>query len=97
MRFGKISNERSGTAYNFVHYPTDVVLLVVFYYYHFKNSLVDMTEHMALRGFSIIHETVRLWSQQFGTAVINIPFQSAAGELRLNFGNIKRHDRSGII
>jgi len=60
-------NERSGTAYNFLHYPTDVVLLVVFYYYRFKNSLVDVTEHMALRGFSISHETVRLWSQQFGT------------------------------
>jgi transposase-like protein len=62
-------NERSGTPYNFLHYPTDVVLLVVFYYYHFKSSLVDVTEHMALRGFSISHETVRLWSQQFGTEI----------------------------
>ena len=43
-------NERTGTSYNFLEYPTDVVMLTVFYYYHFKSSLVDVTKRMALRG-----------------------------------------------
>ncbi len=63
----KYYNERTGTPFNFLQYPTDVVLLTVFLYYRYKNSLVDVTEHMALRGFSISHETVRLWSQTIGT------------------------------
>jgi len=65
----KYYNERSGTPYNYLTYPTDVVLLAIFYYCHFKNSLVDVTEHMALRGFSVSHETVRLWVQRLGTDV----------------------------
>ena len=68
-------NERTGTIYNFLEFPTDVVMLTVFYYYHFKNSLVDVTEHMALRGFSLSHETVRLWSQKIGTK-ISLKFRS---------------------
>jgi len=56
-------NERTGTPYNFLEYPTDVVNLTVFYYYHFKNNLVDVTKHMALRGIMLSHETVRLCSQ----------------------------------
>ena len=62
-------NERTGTSYNFLEYPTDVVMLTVFYYYRFKNSLVDVVEHMALRGVHLSHETVRLWSQRIGTDI----------------------------
>lgn len=62
-------NERTGTVYNFLEFPTDVVMLTVFYYYHFKSSLVDVTKHMALRGIFLSHETVRLWSQKIGTDV----------------------------
>ena len=65
----KYYNERTATPFNFLQYPTDVVLLTVFLYYRYKNSLVDVTEHMALRGFSISHETVRLWSQAIGTEI----------------------------
>ena len=43
-------NKRTGTPYNFLEHPTDVVVLAVFYYYRFKNSLVDAVEHMALPG-----------------------------------------------
>jgi transposase-like protein len=42
-------------------------MLTVFYYYRFKNSLVDVVEHMALCGVHLSHETVRLWSQRIGT------------------------------
>src|SRR3989338_8327866 len=68
-------NERSGTIYNFLEFPTDVVMLTVFYYYRFKNSLVDVTEHMLLRRFSLSHETVRVWSQKIGTE-ISLKFRS---------------------
>ena len=62
-------NERTGSVYNFLEFPTDVVMLTLFYYYHFKSSLVDVTKHMALRGVFLSHETVRLWSQKAGTDV----------------------------
>jgi len=62
-------NERTGTVYNFLEFRTDVVMLTLFYYYHFKSSLVDVTKHMALRGVVLSHETVRLWSQKVGTDV----------------------------
>jgi putative transposase len=29
-------NERTGTPYNFLEYPTDVAVLAVFYYYRFR-------------------------------------------------------------
>ncbi len=64
---GKYYNERTGTPFNHLHYPTDVVLLAIFYYCRFKNSFVDVTEHMALRGFNISHETVRQWVLEIGT------------------------------
>lgn len=63
-------NECTGTIYNFLEFPTDVVMLTVLYYYHFKSSLIDVTaEHMALCGIVLSHETVRLWSQKVGTDV----------------------------
>lgn len=65
----KYYNERTGTSFNFLQYPSDVVLLAVFLYYRYKNSLVDVTEHMTLRGFSLSHETIRLWSQAIGTEI----------------------------
>ena len=74
--------ERTGTVFNFLQYPTDVILLTVFFYYRYKLSLMDVTEHMALRGFSISHETVRLWSQAVGTN-IGIEFRA------------KRHEKCG--
>jgi len=65
----KYFNERTGTAFNYVQYPTDVVMLVVFFYTRYKLSLVDVSEIMMLRGLSISHETVRAWVQAFGTEI----------------------------
>ncbi|PHQ79007.1 MAG: hypothetical protein COB66_07745 [Coxiella sp. (in: Bacteria)] len=44
-------------------------MLTVFYYYRFKNSLVDVAEHLELRGSHLSHETVRLRSQRISTDV----------------------------
>ena len=62
-------NERTGADYNFTHYPNDIIYIVVFFYYRYKLSLVDVTEIMALRGIYISHETVRQWAQRFGTDI----------------------------
>jgi putative transposase len=44
-------NERTGTKLNFLEYMTEIVMLVVYYYYRFKVSLDDVVELMSLRGF----------------------------------------------
>ena len=62
-------NERSGTEFNHTHYPTDVIMLTVFYYYRFKVSLTDVVELMFMRGFQMSHQAVHNWVQQFGTSL----------------------------
>lgn len=62
-------NERTGSAFNFIEYPTEVVMLVVYHYVRFKLSLDDVVELMAVRGFIISHQTVHNWVQTFGTAL----------------------------
>jgi transposase-like protein len=51
-------NERTGTNLNFIEHPSEVVMLVVHYYYRFKVSLDDVVELMAMRGFSLSHQTI---------------------------------------
>ena len=59
-------NERSNSAFNFIQYPTEVVMLAVHYYYRFRNNLDDVVELMAMRGFHLCHQTVHNWVQTFG-------------------------------
>jgi len=59
-------NERTGTPLNFVEYPTEVVMLVVYYYYRFKVSLDDVVDLMTIRGIHLSHQTVHNWVQTFG-------------------------------
>ena len=58
-------NERTGTAFNEVHYPTDVVLLVVLWRIRYKLSLRDLVEMFSVRGYEFSHETVRDWEARF--------------------------------
>ena len=41
-------------------------MLAVHYYYRFKVSLNDVVELMAIRGFSLSHQTIHNWVQTFG-------------------------------
>ena len=59
-------NERTGTLLNYIHYPTEVVMLAVHYYYRFRNSLDDVVELMKMRGFHLSHQTVHNWVHSFG-------------------------------
>ena len=57
-------NERSGTVFNFLEYPTDLVLMVVRWRLRYCLSLRNLSEMMLERGFEFSHETVRLWEEK---------------------------------
>jgi len=58
-------NERSGTRFNHLQYPTDVVCLVVLWRVRYKLSLRDLPEMFLERGIIFTHEAVREWEMQF--------------------------------
>ncbi len=58
-------NERTGTPFNFLEYPTDVVLLVVLWRLRYKLSLRDLAEMFLERGFAFTHEAVREGEERF--------------------------------
>ena len=61
----RLFNERTGTAFNFLEYPTDIVLLVVLWRLRYKLSLRDVAEMFLVRGFVFTHEAVRDWEARF--------------------------------
>ena len=54
-------NERSGTPFNDLSVPTDVVFLVVLWRLRYPLSLRHLAEMFLERGFAFSHETVRAW------------------------------------
>ena len=58
-------NERTGTAFNLIQCPTDVVMLVLLWRLRYKLSLRDLVEMFAVRGYEFTHETVRQWEARF--------------------------------
>ncbi len=58
-------NERTGTPYNYLEFPTDIVLLVVLWRVRYKLSLRDLAEMFLERGFEFTHEAVREWETRF--------------------------------
>jgi transposase-like protein len=58
-------NERTGTPFNFLEYPTDIVLLVVRWRLQYKLSLRDLAQMFLERGFVFTHEAVRDWEARF--------------------------------
>ncbi len=58
-------NERSGTPFNHLQYPTDLVLLVVLWRLRYKLSLRDLAEMFLPRGVVFTHEAVRDWEARF--------------------------------
>ena len=60
-------NERTGTPFNFVEVPTDIVFQVLLLRFRYKLSLRDVAEIFLLRGFEFTHETVRDWEERFAS------------------------------
>jgi putative transposase len=54
-------NERTGTLFNLLEYPTALVCLVVFWRLRYKLSLRDLAEMFLQRGISFTHAAVREW------------------------------------
>src|SRR4028119_951213 len=62
-------NERTGTPFNNLQFPTDIVLLVVLWRVRYKLSLRDLAEMFLHRGFAFTHETVRDWEARFAPLI----------------------------
>jgi transposase-like protein len=58
-------NERTGSPFNDLQHPTDVVLLAVLWRLRYKLSFRDVAELLLQRGFAVTHETVREWEFRF--------------------------------
>ncbi len=58
-------NERSGTPFNDLQFPTDIVLLAVLWRLRYKLGFRDVAELLLQRGFEISHETIRAWEFRF--------------------------------
>src|SRR5713226_7881535 len=52
-------NERTGTPFNELEFPTDIVLLAVLWRLRYKLSLRDVAEMFLERGFTFTHEAIR--------------------------------------
>jgi putative transposase len=57
-------NERTGTPFNHLQYPTDVICLVVLWRFRYKLSLRDLAEMFRQRSIVFSHEAVRDWEMK---------------------------------
>lgn len=65
-------NQRSGTVFNYLQFPTDIVLLAVRWRLRYKLSLRDIAEMFLERGFQFTHEAVREWEERFAPMIANV-------------------------
>ena len=62
---GRTFNERTGTPFNHLTFPTDIVLQVVLWRLRYKLSFRDLAEMFLERGFVFTHEAAREWEARF--------------------------------
>ncbi len=74
----RIFNERTGSPYNHLQYPTDLVLLVVLWRLRYKLSLRDLAEMFLERGFVFSHEAVRDWEARFAPLLTALAVRQTA-------------------
>jgi transposase-like protein len=60
-------NERTGTPFNYLEMPTDIVFQVVLFRLLFKLSLRDLVQMFLIRGYEFTHETARDWEARFAS------------------------------
>ena len=58
-------NERTGTPFNFIEVPTEIVFQVLLCRLRYKLSFRDIAKFFLLRGFEFTYETVRDWEERF--------------------------------
>jgi transposase-like protein len=59
-------NERTGTDFNYIEWPNEVVMLALYHYYRFKLSLDDVVDLLSLRSIEVSHQTIHNWVHTFG-------------------------------
>ena len=62
---GRRFNERTGSGFNELHYPTDIMLLAVLWRLRYKLGFRDVAELLLQRGYEVTHETIRGWETRF--------------------------------
>jgi putative transposase len=62
-------NERSGTPFNDLQFPNDIVLLAVLWRLRYKLGFRDVAELLLQRGFEISYEMIRTWEFRFASLV----------------------------
>ena len=62
-------NQRTGTPFNDLQFPTNVVLVAVLWGLRYKLGIRDVAEQFLQRGFEISYETIRNWEFRFGPLV----------------------------
>jgi putative transposase len=62
-------NERTGTPFNDLQFPSDIVLMAVLWRLRYKLGFRDVSELLLQRGFVVSHETVRFWEFRFAPMV----------------------------
>jgi putative transposase len=78
-------NERTGTPFNRLQYPTDVVSLVVLWRFRYKLSLRDLTEMFLQRGIVFTHETIRDWEVRLTPLLTDALRKKRRGAVRDNW------------
>src|SRR3954468_12383992 len=66
---GRRFNQRTGTPFNHLEIPTDIVFQVVTFRLLFKLSLRDLVRMFLMRGYEFTHETVRDWEERFAPLI----------------------------
>ena len=62
-------NQRTGSPFNDLQFPTDVVLLAVLWRRRYKLGFREVAELLLQRGFEVSHETIRNWEFRFAPMV----------------------------
>ena len=60
-------NERTGTLFNHLEFPTDIVFQVLLCRFRYKLSLRNLAELFLLRGFEFTHQAVQEWEARFAS------------------------------
>jgi hypothetical protein len=60
----RVFNERTGTLFNRLPYPTDIVSLVVLWRFRYKLSVRNLAEMFLQQGLIFTHEAVRDWESK---------------------------------
>ena len=58
-------NERTGTPFHHLEFPTDIVFQVLFCRFRYKLSFRNLAELFLLRGFEFTHQAMQEWETRF--------------------------------